>query len=1336
MAGIGEASAIVGVAQLGFSLAKTLNTLIGDYKDARQTLTRMGAEIESTSLAMERLGDLAKKGRLYGDKGVLEAAGLASRYSDAIVEIRTMLKKKNTPINPNLVSSDEIELSCFQKIQFAFLKPRLEISQLEVSRIKADLTLTYLSMIALTGDTDAEKKQAISEIPAWTRTLKWATLEYEKAVTRQRTSAPHASGTIQTQPPPYSVPAFGTGARQSGGRQSSMIQDDASAEHLKDYIKWAEIQHAEAKRKADELRLHALQLEQKKLQDEEAAKEQRIAEKAVKEWEERKRLEAAELAYKQEERDRDFRRMLQDAKVPEEEIHRILSKALLMLPGPERELNGSALYPDPGATNQIALISQNRTSLTNNLLQHQKSPAAQASDHRISQVSSIPVRQRPRHNPRKPVERPRLEAWCIDQRSQSRFCTPLAEDWLDEFITSKAYRRSSRHMWERYAQLHLWYRKQINEVFEEKQRDVKHKWSMISLHQSKPARSLFELRRSSKDSLVQLVLIRMPQSTDLKYKTWLDDGEDGSNGLAFPPSSPSPNPIRPYGQGSDRSPEIESLDDAENESQEATQSNSGRENIFDSNAARQDSSQKQPAVVVEVFHYDGLSYSTLLPVDVVDPSRLIQEGFDYIETGTDYIVMRKLGSSLLDSLIDRRHRPVAVVTYNKDFQSLPAAERLLARAHIKQRKFFSSMIDRDGFLNVTFSSLRTNETAIDGIPGIFTIERPESENILYVVPDHGLTPRPQIPPGRDTRHSRSKKTRFEDGSAGTDSFNPRVRGREEPFDEYVLEPIRIHSPIRDYRYPQSGRQTETPREHRRHSVYTGYGPESPIPPRRQPQYDMYDAEYYSMPGGYPLAPTRKDWSIAPRPILVHDSSHINSRKVNEAAFLESGYGQGDRMRRSRYDSELPPHTPRRVEIEVEQRSKYPRVHRAETINTFEHYPSISRPHRDDEKQRLQEASLGYLDRRDEELQRRSLYDDRVGSFSDHSNLGRDDEVYWRNEHQYGLSDLPSIRRRRSMSPLHEPDYDIGPGPHARARARAPRGPSPPTFDRLPPLHSRHYFFTESPMEEMERDGEQEPQSDKDITAMQLAKYTGGVAPITEPTVNISITKSAGDQRRRSTTPEPEIGALRSRATYVEDTIDDDENKSIRGRIFEIHDEPEPLIVAEETTQLPQNTNEPPMPTGHFGWTFGNVNAQTGTKTNDKGDDSSAQLAGAMKNLALDDEWGFSTAKKKDKKKKRSGASADHNKWLDEWGQGVSSSARSAPGTFKTKANEDTTWEPGNSEGDSAKISADERKKRMQQRDDEKKGGGGDGDNWTDDEKNWSWGSSNKKDWDDWEKRRR
>jgi hypothetical protein len=461
--------------------------------------------------------------------------------------------------------------------------------------------------------------------------LKWANLEFEKAVARQRNATPQNMTGLQISPPPYSVPSYANGPRHSGARQNSVIQDDVSAEHLKQYIMWAEKEHAEAQRKAEELRLHALQLEQKKKQEEEAAREQMIAEKAIKQYEEKKRLEAAELAYKQEERDHDLRRRLQDAHVPEEEINRILSKGPLMLTGPEKEADAGTPYAGHGATDQIALITQNGTSFSNSQLQQQQNPPSQKPNHRYSQTSSIPLRQAPKQNPKKPVERPLLEAWCIDHGSQSRFCTPLAEDWLDEFVASKAYKKSSRRMWERYAQLHLWYRKQINEVFEEKQRDVKHKWSMISLHQSKPARSLFEIRRPSKDALVQLILIRMPQYTDHKYKTWLEDGEDGSAGLPMLPSAPLPGPIEPNGGGSDRSLETESLDDVDNESQETTQSTSGRENRYDSKSPRQTSNQKQAAVFVEIFHLDS-GGSTTLPMDKVHASRLVEGRFDYIET--------------------------------------------------------------------------------------------------------------------------------------------------------------------------------------------------------------------------------------------------------------------------------------------------------------------------------------------------------------------------------------------------------------------------------------------------------------------------------------------------------------------------------------------------------------------------------------------------------------------------------------------------------------------------------------------------------------------------------
>lgn len=498
-------------------------------------------------------------------------------------------------------------------------------------------------VLTLCRDTDAEKKQALSEIPSWTRTLKWANREFEKAVARQHNSItdPQPLIGLQTLPPPYAVPSHGPGTRYSRHRQNSVvqedarharhtqsnvIQDDVSAEHLKQYIQWAENKHVEAQRKAEELRLQALQLEKMKKQEEEAAREQVIAEKAIKQYEEKKRLEAAELAYKQEERDHDLRQRLQAANVEEEEIDRIMSKAPLMLTAPGQDAGVGVSSANGGPRNQVALISQKTAGHNSDQLQRQQAQGMQNHTNRYSQPFSTPSRPKPAQNPKKSLERPLLEAWCIDQGSQSRFCTPLAEDWLDEFIASKTYKKSSQLMWERYAQLHLWYRKQINDVFEEKQRDGKHKWSMISLHQSKKARSPFLLRRPSKDSLVQMILVRMPLHSDQKYKTWLDDGEDGGSILPILPSAPLPNQGR-------TGVELYVDGNADNEIQdpETTQSTSDQADRSDINSTRRDPSQKHATIVVEVFELEN-GYSTILPIDKVDSSSLLDAGYDYIET--------------------------------------------------------------------------------------------------------------------------------------------------------------------------------------------------------------------------------------------------------------------------------------------------------------------------------------------------------------------------------------------------------------------------------------------------------------------------------------------------------------------------------------------------------------------------------------------------------------------------------------------------------------------------------------------------------------------------------
>jgi hypothetical protein len=53
MAAIGEASAVIGVVQIGFSLARTLNTYIGDYKDSRDSIIGLAAELDATIIQVK-----------------------------------------------------------------------------------------------------------------------------------------------------------------------------------------------------------------------------------------------------------------------------------------------------------------------------------------------------------------------------------------------------------------------------------------------------------------------------------------------------------------------------------------------------------------------------------------------------------------------------------------------------------------------------------------------------------------------------------------------------------------------------------------------------------------------------------------------------------------------------------------------------------------------------------------------------------------------------------------------------------------------------------------------------------------------------------------------------------------------------------------------------------------------------------------------------------------------------------------------------------------------------------------------------------------------------------
>jgi hypothetical protein len=250
---------------------------------------------------------------------------------------------------------------------------------------------------------------------------------------------------------------------------------------------------------------------------------------------------------------------------------------------------------------------------------------------------------------------------------------------------------------------------------------------------------------------------------------------------------------------------------------------------------------------------------------------------------------------------------------------------------------------------------------------------------------------------------------------------------------------------------------------------------------------------------------------------------------------------------------------------------------------------------------------------------------------------------------------------------------------------------------------------------------------------------------------------------------------------VEDTVDDDDiaNKPIEDRIYEIHEEPEPLFVEveEEITQR-QQPGEPSKAFEASAWSFWsngkNANhganaAPTGNEAN-KDDDQWGWSTTAKSKAVADDGWGAawgttSKDKKKQKKTKKDKiATADANsrersRERDREGSEYEEipnkgSARRGARASKAKyrpINEESRRRSRSRSRDSMGRAAGERIRIVRRRDtsttdDENNSRQAAesalvrhrrrGSDSTDDEKNWSWASDQKSHFDDWDKRKK
>ncbi len=115
-AGIGEASAILTVTQLGFSLSSKLAEFVGDYKEAGNLMKSLSDDIEGTSTSLQQLYELAKQNGLHNPKGAETAMNFTDRCNKTISEVRSILKLDNVPLD-TFSKDQETEISRLDRLR-------------------------------------------------------------------------------------------------------------------------------------------------------------------------------------------------------------------------------------------------------------------------------------------------------------------------------------------------------------------------------------------------------------------------------------------------------------------------------------------------------------------------------------------------------------------------------------------------------------------------------------------------------------------------------------------------------------------------------------------------------------------------------------------------------------------------------------------------------------------------------------------------------------------------------------------------------------------------------------------------------------------------------------------------------------------------------------------------------------------------------------------------------------------------------------------------------------------------------------------------------------------
>lgn len=192
MAAIGEASAIIGVVQVGFSLARTLNTYIGDYKDSRDSIIGLAAELDATIIQVKELGSLVKTSKVASD-GSKKLAEKCVKDSDRLIKkLVELLTKAHQPEDPNAIVNikpEDINVSRLTRAYWPLIRPQVDVVKSELHVMKTDILIARSCIQSQTGLTPAERSAGGDSIVALAKSRRLAQRLLQEAKAEEKKAA-------------------------------------------------------------------------------------------------------------------------------------------------------------------------------------------------------------------------------------------------------------------------------------------------------------------------------------------------------------------------------------------------------------------------------------------------------------------------------------------------------------------------------------------------------------------------------------------------------------------------------------------------------------------------------------------------------------------------------------------------------------------------------------------------------------------------------------------------------------------------------------------------------------------------------------------------------------------------------------------------------------------------------------------------------------------------------------------------------------------------------------------------------------------------------------------